>query len=69
VFDDFPHQRERRGGRGQQQVLSRFQLQPDLDGYLGKTVEFYGIDRCRNAALVYGHEIRLLLVGARSCGT
>ena len=55
MFGDLPHQGQRHGRRRHQQVLSRFQLQPDLDGHLGETVEFDGIDRCRDVAFVCGH--------------
>ena len=55
MLDDLPHQRQRRRGRGQQQVLSRLQVQPDLDGDFRQAVEFDRIDRGRDVAFVDGH--------------
>ncbi len=58
MLGDFSHQRQRRRRRRHQQILSRLELQPNFDGDFGETVEFDGIDRCRDVALVDGHEIR-----------
>src|SRR5438477_389000 len=55
MFGNLPHQRQRRRGGRYQQVLSCFELQPHLGGQFGETVQFYRIDRCRDAALVDGH--------------
>ena len=50
------HQRQRDRGRGQKQVLSRLQPQADLDRDFGEAVEFHGIDRGGNVALMCGHD-------------
>jgi poly-gamma-glutamate capsule biosynthesis protein CapA/YwtB (metallophosphatase superfamily) len=55
MFGDPAHQRQRRGGRGQQQVLPRLELQSDLDGHFGEPVEFYRVDRRGDVAFVQGH--------------
>ena len=44
MLGDHAYQRQRDRGRGHQQILPFPQLQPDLDGHLGETVEFDGID-------------------------
>ena len=56
MLGDSAHQRQRRRRRGQQQVLPGLQLQADLDRDFGETVEFDGIDRGRDVALVGGHD-------------
>ena len=56
MFGNPAHQRQRDRGRGQQQVLSRLQPQADLDRDFGEAVEFHGIDRGGNVALMCGHD-------------
>jgi len=55
VLGDPAHQRQRHARRRQQQILPGLQVQPDPDGDLGETVEFDGVDRCRDVAFVDGH--------------
>ena len=56
MLGDPAHQRQRDRRRGQQQVLARLQPQADLDRDFGEAVEFHGIDRGGNVALVCGHD-------------
>ena len=56
MFGNPAHQRQRDRRRGQQQVLSRLQPQADLDRDFGEAVEFHGIDRDGNVALMCGHD-------------
>ena len=56
MFGNPAHQRQRDRGRGQQQVLPRLQPQADLDRDFGEAVEFHGIDRGGNVALMCGHD-------------
>ncbi|GCC47569.1 hypothetical protein chiPu_0031743, partial [Chiloscyllium punctatum] len=56
MLDDPPHQRHRRGGRRQQQILPRLQLQADLDRDFGEPIELHRIDRGGKVALMCGHE-------------
>src|ERR1700704_3740068 len=58
MFGDPAHQRQRDRRRVQQQVLAGLQLQADLDGDFGEAVEFDGIDRGGEIALVCGHVVR-----------
>jgi hypothetical protein len=55
VLGDPTHQWQRHRRRRHQQVLSRLELQPNLDGDFGQTVEFDGIDWCRDVAFMGVH--------------
>jgi hypothetical protein len=61
MFGNLAHQRQRHRRRRQQQILSRFEPKPNLDGDFGETVEFDGIDRCRDVAFVYGQDFSFCL--------
>ena len=57
MFGNPAHQRQRHRRRRHQQILSRFELQSDLDRDFGETVEFDRVNRCWGGAFVCVHEI------------
>ena len=55
MLGDPPHQRQRRGGRGDQEILPRRELQADLDRDFGETIQLHGIDGRGDMALMLDH--------------